>query len=38
MDRALLIIELADSDEVNKVIEEGLVIGLELHGYCVYNR
>ncbi len=38
MDRASLIIELADSDEANKAMEEGLVIGSELHGCCVYNR
>ncbi len=38
MDRVLLIIELADSDKANKAIEEGLVIGSELYGYCVYNR
>ncbi len=38
MDRASLIIELADSNKANKAMEEGLVIGLELHGYYVYNR
>lgn len=33
-----LIIELASPEEGNRALEEGLVIGSELHGCCVYNK
>lgn len=36
--RGSLIIELASPEEGNRAMEEGLVIGSELHGCCVYNN
>lgn len=33
-----LIIELASPEEGNRALEEGLVIGSEIHGCCVYNN
>ncbi len=37
-DKGSLIIELASPEEGNKALEEGLVIGWELHGCCIYNK
>ncbi len=37
-DKGSLIIELASPEEGNKALEEGLVIGSELHGCCIYNK
>lgn len=37
-EKGSLIIELASPDEGNKAMEEGLVIGSELHGCCIYNK
>ncbi|KAM0800673.1 hypothetical protein BDR22DRAFT_908349 [Usnea florida] len=37
-DKCSLIIELTSPEDGNKALDEGLVIGSEIHGCCVYNK